>query len=135
MSLAVLLSLDHSVGGYIDMSGFLTYQDDLKSVVNDKVDSDNPFSHPSEPQDTTVDASAVKAQELKEIFWILAPYTTLPKGRQRARLQSFLALGRQTRRYHVRWESVQYNFCRIQGIRLNGSAMKTKVTGTRSTMK
>ncbi|PNP75958.1 hypothetical protein FNYG_10818 [Fusarium nygamai] len=73
MSLAVLLSLDHSIGGYIGMSGFLTYQDDLESVVNDEVDSDNPFSHPSGPQDTTVHASAVKAQELERDLLDLDP--------------------------------------------------------------
>jgi predicted esterase len=73
MSLAVLLSLDHSISGYIGMSGFLTYQDDLESVVNDEVDSDNPFLHPSEPQDTFMDASAVKAKELERDLVDLDP--------------------------------------------------------------
>ncbi|GAB0139377.1 hypothetical protein EsHS_00000031 [Epichloe bromicola] len=65
MSLAVLLSLEHSIGGYIGMSGYLTYQDDLESVIKDEVDSDNYFAHPSEPQDPTAEASAVKVQALE----------------------------------------------------------------------
>ncbi|KAF5572182.1 acyl thioesterase [Fusarium pseudoanthophilum] len=136
MSLAVLLSLDHSIGGNIGISGFLlTYQDDLESVVSDEVDSDNPFSHPNEPQDTTADASAVKAQERKELFWTLTPWSAPRKRRQHTKLQSFLAMGRQTRRYPVRWETVQHSLFRMQGIRLNGSAMITKVTGTRCPIK
>ncbi|KAF5972893.1 acyl thioesterase [Fusarium coicis] len=94
ISLAVLLSLDHSVGGYIDMSCFLTYQDDLKSVVNDEVDSDNPFSNPSEPQDTTVDASAVKAQELERDLLDLGPIHRPSQGKTAYQTPVLLGLGK-----------------------------------------
>ncbi|KAG8412955.1 hypothetical protein J3458_013378 [Metarhizium acridum] len=62
MSLAVLLSLEHPIGGYIGMSGYLTYQDELESAVQDDVDSDDPFARPGESQDATEQASPVKAQ-------------------------------------------------------------------------
>lgn len=67
MSLAVLISLDYSIGGYIGMSGYLTYQDDLESVVQDEddSDSDNPFASPSDTQDATMESGAVKAQVLE----------------------------------------------------------------------
>ncbi|KPM35902.1 hypothetical protein AK830_g10679 [Neonectria ditissima] len=61
MSLAILLSLEHSIGGYIGISGYLTYQSDLESAVNDEDDSDNPFADPN----SIVEASAVKAQRVE----------------------------------------------------------------------
>ncbi|CAK7271092.1 hypothetical protein SEPCBS119000_004423 [Sporothrix epigloea] len=73
MSLAVLLSLEHPIGGYIGMSGYLTYQDDLESVIKDDSDNDDPFSHPSEQQDTTVDESSIKAQALQRDLLDLEP--------------------------------------------------------------
>ncbi|RBR19987.1 hypothetical protein FVER53590_25027 [Fusarium verticillioides] len=76
------------------MSGFLTYQDDLKSVVNDKVDSDNPLSHPSEPQDTTVDASAVKAQELERDHLDLGPLHRPYQGKTAYQTPVLLGLGK-----------------------------------------
>ncbi|KAJ3531754.1 hypothetical protein NM208_g8739 [Fusarium decemcellulare] len=62
MSLAVLLSLEHPVAGFIGMSGYFTYQCDLESAIKDEVDGDNPFEDPDEPDEQT---SAVKAQVLQ----------------------------------------------------------------------
>ncbi|UNI22863.1 hypothetical protein JDV02_008710 [Purpureocillium takamizusanense] len=73
MSLAVLLSLEHSIGGYIGMSGYLTYQEDLESVIDDEVDSDDPFARPSGSQDTAVESNAVKAQALERDLLDLDP--------------------------------------------------------------
>lgn len=52
MSLAVLLCLDHPIGGFIGMSGYLTYQADLRSALAEEegeVDEDDPFAAPEEP--------------------------------------------------------------------------------------
>ncbi|KAF4460115.1 acyl- thioesterase [Fusarium albosuccineum] len=62
MSLAVLLSLEHPVGGYIGMSGFLTYQSDLETAVKDEDDDDNPFEDSDEAEEQT---STVKAQAMQ----------------------------------------------------------------------
>lgn len=52
-SLAVLLCLDHPVGGYIGMSGFLTYQADLDDAVADDedFDDDDPFARSDDDDD------------------------------------------------------------------------------------
>lgn len=60
MSLAVLLSLEHPIGGYIGMSGYLTYQSDLEIAVAEDDFSDDPFSNGDDPdqQDPSVKAQA-----------------------------------------------------------------------------
>ncbi|KAF5000639.1 hypothetical protein FDECE_11176 [Fusarium decemcellulare] len=62
MSLAVLLSLEHSVGGFVGMSGYLTYQSDLETAIKDEIDDDNPFEDLEGSNEQT---SAVKAQALQ----------------------------------------------------------------------
>ncbi|KAF5565853.1 acyl thioesterase [Fusarium napiforme] len=49
----------------------------------------------------------------RSLGYPLTLWTALRKSRQRTGLQSFLATGRQARWYHVRWESVQHNLCKI----------------------
>ena len=47
MSAAVLLCLEHPIGGYIGMCGFFTYQEDLELAVTDEgtdFDDDDPFA-------------------------------------------------------------------------------------------
>ncbi|KAL1869714.1 hypothetical protein VTK73DRAFT_2955 [Phialemonium thermophilum] len=45
MSLSILLALDHDVGGFIGMSGYLPYREDIDEAVTDViVDDDDPFS-------------------------------------------------------------------------------------------
>ncbi|KAF5629795.1 acyl thioesterase [Fusarium tjaetaba] len=132
MSLAVLLSLDHSICGCIGISSFLTYRDDLKSVVSDEVDSDNPFSHPSEPQDTTVDASAVKAQELERDFLDLDPLDRPSQEKTAYQTPIFLRYWKADEKVPCALGERAAQSLQMQGIRMNGSAMKTKVTGKRS---
>lgn len=94
MSLAVLLSLEHPIGGYIGMSGYLTYQDDLESVVQDEVDSDNPFSNPSEQQDTTMDTSSVRAQALERDLLDLEPLDCPSQEKTACQTPVFLGHGK-----------------------------------------
>lgn len=58
MSLPILLSLDFAIGGYIGMSGYLTYQKELESAVfEDELDEDDPYYNPDEKlQDVCVKA-------------------------------------------------------------------------------
>ena len=66
MSLAVLLSLEYAIGGYIGMSGYLTYQSDLESAVREDDESDSPFEDPfADPDKRECLASVVKAQRLE----------------------------------------------------------------------
>jgi hypothetical protein len=47
MSLAVLLCLEHPIGGYIGMSGYLNYRADLQSALaeeEEEVNKDDPFA-------------------------------------------------------------------------------------------
>lgn len=65
MTLAVLLCLDHPIGGYIGMSGYLTYESGLESAVADDDDSDNPFSNPDASEDAAMTHPTVKAQSFE----------------------------------------------------------------------
>ncbi|KAF4448491.1 acyl-protein thioesterase [Fusarium austroafricanum] len=59
MSLAVLLSLEHPVAGYIGMSGYLTFQSDLEmAVAQDDDQDDNPFE--VDEQTSTVKAQTIQ---------------------------------------------------------------------------
>ena len=64
MSLAILLSLDRPIGGYIGMSGYLTYQSDLQDAVQEEeeLDENDPFEN-SEPG--FIAHPSVKAQEFE----------------------------------------------------------------------
>lgn len=67
MSCAVLLCLEHPVGGFIGMSGFLTYQAELELAVglggDDDFDDDDPFARDSDSGGKKVEEDAVvKAQ-------------------------------------------------------------------------
>ena len=94
MSLAILLSLEHSIGGYIGMSGYLTYQDDLESVIKDEADSDDPFTHPSDSQHTAIEASAVKAQALERDLLDLEPLPFPLLGKTAYQTPVFLGHGK-----------------------------------------
>ncbi|KAF5122556.1 Acyl-protein thioesterase 1 [Metarhizium anisopliae] len=93
MSLAVLLSLEHPIGGYIGMSGFLTYQDELEDAVQDDIDSDDPFTRPSESQDAAVQASPVKAQVLERDLLSLPSLECPSKEKTACRTPVFLGHG------------------------------------------
>ncbi|TGJ88223.1 hypothetical protein E0Z10_g542 [Xylaria hypoxylon] len=67
MSLSVLLSLEHPLGGYFGMCGYLPFQQDIENAANgeyasgDGMDGDNPFAvsddEESQPKDPAVRAS------------------------------------------------------------------------------
>lgn len=93
MSLAVLLSLEHPIGGYIGMSGFLTYQDELEDAVQDDIDSDDPFTRPSESRDAAVQTSPVKAQVLERDLLSLPALECPSQEKMACRTPVFLGHG------------------------------------------
>lgn len=72
MSLAVLLCLDHQIGGYIGMSGFFCYQSDIQdALAEEELNEDDPFSAP-EPGGESPHAS-VRAQTFERDLLGLSP--------------------------------------------------------------
>ena len=52
MSLSLLLSLDHPIGGFIGMSGYLPFREDIDEAMEEPPDDgDNPFSCDEDVQD------------------------------------------------------------------------------------
>lgn len=135
MSLAVLLSLEHPIGGYIGMSGFLTYQDELEDAVQDDIDSDDPFTRPSESRDAAVQTSPVKAQVLERDLLSLPALECPSQEKTACRTPVFLGHGMADERCRGCWERRRHKSCGMQAIRLNGNATKTKGTSTRFPMK
>ncbi|KAH6973663.1 acyl-protein thioesterase [Ilyonectria sp. MPI-CAGE-AT-0026] len=74
MSLAVLLSLEHPIGGYIGMSGYLTYQSDLEIAVAEDDFTDDPFSNDDDPaqQDPSVKAQTFE-RDLLSLSYLEEP--------------------------------------------------------------
>ncbi|KAI1273331.1 phospholipase/carboxylesterase [Xylaria sp. FL0933] len=61
MSLSVLLSLEYPLGGYVGISGYLPFQQDIEDAMNteDMPDEDNPFAasdEDSQPEDPALRA-------------------------------------------------------------------------------
>lgn len=91
MSLAVLLSLPYSIGGYVGLCGYLTYQSDLEGAVADEdSDEDNPFydDDQMEPQDCSV-----RAQVFERDLLSLEPLETPTKDSTAYRTPVFLGHG------------------------------------------
>ena len=66
MSLAILLCLDQPIGGYIGMSGYLTFQQELENAIADEEhDDDNPFSRDDNTDQGQSGDVTVKAQSFK----------------------------------------------------------------------
>ncbi|KAI0542877.1 phospholipase/carboxylesterase [Xylaria digitata] len=64
MSLSVLLSFEHPLGGYFGMCGYLPFQQDIENAINasdDGIDEDNPFAtsddEGNQPRDPVLTAS------------------------------------------------------------------------------
>ncbi|KAF9772070.1 hypothetical protein IL306_010252 [Fusarium sp. DS 682] len=66
MSLAVLLSLEYPIGGYFGMSGYMTFQSDLRMVIKNDDEDDNPF-------EVDEQSSAVEAQSFQRDLLNLHP--------------------------------------------------------------
>jgi predicted esterase len=91
MSLPIMMSLSHCIGGYIGMCGYLTYQSDLESAVADEdSDEDNPFYEAEQkgPQDPSV-----KAQIFERDLLSLEPLESPTKDLTAYRTPVFLGHG------------------------------------------
>ncbi|KAF7544931.1 hypothetical protein G7Z17_g9566 [Cylindrodendrum hubeiense] len=90
MSLAVLLCLEYPIGGYIGMSGYLTYQSDLEIAVAEDDFSDDPFSN---DDDTDQEDPSVKAQTFERDLLSLSYLKRATKERTSCLTPVFLGHG------------------------------------------
>lgn len=99
MSMAVLLSLEYPIGGYVGICGYLTYQSELELVLeesdDDPDDPDDPFARDGsngddgDPQDL-----AVKAQTFERDLLGLDVLDHPTKDKTSCLTPSFLGHGR-----------------------------------------
>ncbi|RYO82996.1 hypothetical protein DL766_005551 [Monosporascus sp. MC13-8B] len=83
MALSFLLALDHPLGGYIGMCGYLPFQKDIEDAVSDEskaeIDEDDPFASedgdidPHADQQLSLADPAVKAQAFERDLLCLPP--------------------------------------------------------------
>ncbi|RYP14231.1 hypothetical protein DL765_006511 [Monosporascus sp. GIB2] len=83
MALSFLLALDHPLGGYIGMCGYLPFQKDIEDAVSDEsmaeIDEDDPFASEDDDIDPHADQQlsladpAVKAQVFERDLLCLPP--------------------------------------------------------------
>ncbi|OAQ60381.1 acyl-protein thioesterase [Pochonia chlamydosporia 170] len=91
MSLAILLSLKQSIGGYIGMCGYLTYQSALEIAISDEdIDEDNPFY---DPEETEMQDKSVKAQTFQRDLLSLQPLDNPMQSLTASRTPVFLGHG------------------------------------------
>ncbi|EGX90053.1 acyl-protein thioesterase 1,2, putative [Cordyceps militaris CM01] len=92
MALAVLLCLDHPIGGFIGMSGFFTFEAGIKMVlVEEDLDELDPFSDAGENR--TAREMPVRAQEYERELLSLDPLDNLSSERTAHRTPVLLGHG------------------------------------------
>ncbi|OAA60086.1 Phospholipase/carboxylesterase/thioesterase [Cordyceps fumosorosea ARSEF 2679] len=102
MALAVLLCLDHPIGGFIGMSGFFVFESGINMVLDDDDDGDDDFDPFSGGDETRNRKSPIRAQEYERELLCLDPISEPSVQRTAHRTPFLLGHGAEDEKVPIR---------------------------------